>query len=89
MSRDGVYNFSAGPSVMPESVLARAREELCDFGGSGMSVMEMSHRSALFQEIFDSAKAKLRAALSVPESHEILLLQGGATLQFAAIPVAG
>ena len=87
MSRDSVYNYSAGPSVMPESVLARARDELLDYRGSGMSVMEMSHRSALFQEIFDSTKRKLKAALSVPDSHEILLLQGGATLQFAAIPM--
>jgi len=87
MSRENVYNFSAGPSVMPESVLLSARAELCDFGGSGMSVMEMSHRSARFREIFDSAKAKLKAAMSVPDSHEILLLQGGATLQFAAIPM--
>ena len=87
MSREQVYNFAAGPSVLPESALLEARRELPDFRGSGMSVMEMSHRSALFQELFDETKAKLRAALSVPESHEILFLQGGATLQFAAIPM--
>ena len=87
MSREKVYNFSAGPSMMPESVLKRAGGEICDYRGSGMSVMEMSHRSSLFVEIFAEAKQKLRAALNVPDSHEILFLQGGATLQFAAIPL--
>ena len=87
MSRDQVYNFAAGPSVLPEQALLRAQRELLDYGGSGMSVMELSHRSPVFQEIFDGAQEKLRRALSVPESHEILFLQGGATLQFAAIPM--
>ena len=87
MSRDQVYNFSAGPSVLPEQALQQAQKDLLDYKGSGMSVMEMSHRSPLFQEIFDSTKAKLKAALRVPDSHEVLLLQGGATLQFAAIPM--
>lgn len=87
MSREKVYNFSAGPSMMPESVLKKAGSEICDYKGSGMSVMEMSHRSSLFGEIFAETKQKLRDALSVPDSHEILLLQGGATLQFAAIPL--
>ncbi len=87
VSREQVYNFAAGPSVLPESALESARRDLLDYKGSGMSVMEMSHRSALFQEIFDSTKAKLRATLRVPDSHEILFLQGGATLQFAAIPM--
>ena len=87
MSRDQVYNFAAGPSVLPEQALLRAQRELLDYGGSGMSVMELSHRSPLFQEIFDGAQEKLRRALKVPESHEILFLQGGATLQFAAIPM--
>lgn len=82
-----VYNFSAGPSIMPVSVLTRAGAEILNYRGSGMSVMEMSHRSAVFQEIFDGAKAKLKAALNVPDTHEILFLQGGATLQFAAIPM--
>ena len=72
---------------MPESVLKKAGAEILDYHGTGMSVMEMSHRSAAFQEIFDSTKAALRAALNVPDSHEILFLQGGATLQFAAIPM--
>ena len=73
--------------MMPESVLKRAGGEISDYKGSGMSVMEMSHRSSLFVEIFAEAKQKLRAALNVPDSHEILFLQGGATLQFAAIPL--
>ena len=87
MAREQVFNFSAGPSVLPLPVLERAKAELADYHGSGMSVMEMSHRSPLFQEIFDGAKAKLKAALSVPDTHEILFLQGGATLQFASIPM--
>jgi len=87
MPRDKVFNFSAGPSVMPEEALERAKAELMDFGSSGMSVMEMSHRSTVFQDIFDSTKAKFREILKVPETHEVLFLQGGATLQFAAIPM--
>lgn len=87
MSRENVFNFSAGPSVMPESALETARRELLDYGSCGISVMEMSHRSSMFQEIFNSTKAKLKNALSVPDSHEVLFLQGGATLQFAAIPM--
>lgn len=87
MSREKVYNFSAGPSMMPEAVLQKAGSEIVDYKGSGMSVMEMSHRSKVFAEVFNDAKSKLRSALSVPDSHEILLLQGGATLQFAAIPL--
>ena len=84
---EGIFNFSAGPSVLPESALRRAAAELENYRGSGMSVMEMSHRSKLFQEIFDSAKSKLKEVMAVPDSHEILFLQGGATLQFAAIPM--
>ena len=87
MERSEVYNFAAGPSTMPESALKTAAAELLNFRGSGMSVMEISHRSALFQEVFDSASAKLRQLMNVPETHEILLLQGGATTQFAAIPM--
>ena len=87
MLRDQVYNFAAGPSAMPESALKTAAAELLNFRGSGMSVMEISHRSALFQSVFDSAAAKLRELMHVPDSHEILLLQGGATTQFAAIPM--
>ena len=72
---------------MPTSVLEKAARELLNYKGTGVSVMEMSHRSAAFEEIFQGAKASLRELLKVPESHEILLLQGGATLQFAAIPM--
>ena len=72
---------------MPQSVLEKASKELLNYHGTGMSVMEMSHRSAAFQKIFDTAKSSLKELLNVPDSHEILLLQGGATLQFAAIPM--
>ena len=87
MRREEVFNFAAGPSVMPEAALQRAAAELLNYGGSGMSVMEMSHRSPAFQELFDHAKSTLRRLMRVPETHEILLLQGGATTQFAAIPM--
>ena len=87
MLRDQVYNFAPGPSTMPESALKTAAAEMLNFRGSGMSVMEISHRSALFQEVFDSACGKLRQLMNVPDTHEILLLQGGATTQFAAIPM--
>lgn len=87
MTEDRVYNFSAGPSIMPEEVLQRARTEMMNYKGSGMSVMEMSHRSPVFSEIFTDTKEKIRRILHIPETHEILFLQGGATLQFAAIPM--
>ena len=87
MKENRVYNFSAGPSILPESVLEKARAEIMNYQGTGMSVMEMSHRSPAFSEIFAETKQKFRQMLHVPESHEILLLQGGATLQFAAIPM--
>ena len=64
-----VYNFSAGPSIMPESVLKRAGSEILNYNGSGMSVMEMSHRSAVYIDIFNSVKAKLKALMQVPDSH--------------------
>ncbi len=87
MKREEVFNFSAGPSVLPREALERAGKEILNYNGSGMSVMEMSHRSAFFKEIFDSTKAKLKAALNVPDSHEILFLQGGASLQFSMVPM--
>ena len=87
MNRETTYNFSAGPSVLPTKVLQRASSELLNYSGSGMSVMEMSHRSSEFMEIFSSTKCKLKSALSVPDSHEILFLQGGASMQFSAIPL--
>ncbi len=83
MSEKRIYNFAAGPSTLPLEVLEQAKEELINYGGSGMSVMEMSHRSKLFLSIFEQTKSDLRRILNVPETHEILFLQGGATLQFA------
>ncbi len=87
MKREEVFNFSAGPSVLPRQALERAGKEILNYHGSGMSVMEMSHRSSFFQEIFDAAKAKLKAALNVPDTHEILFLQGGASAQFSMVPL--
>ena len=85
MSR--VYNFSAGPAVLPEEVLKEAAEEMMDYRGTGMSVMEMSHRSSAFQQIIDEAEADLRDLLQIPENYKVLFLQGGASLQFAMIPM--
>lgn len=87
MSRENTYNFAAGPSVMPEPALKTAAAEMLDYRSGGCSVMEMSHRSRAFQDIFDGAGEKLRSVMNVPDTHEILFLQGGATLQFAAIPM--
>jgi len=87
MKREEVFNFSAGPSVLPPEALEKAAAEILNYNGSGMSVMEMSHRSAFFQEIFDSTKQKLKEALKVPDTHEILFLQGGASLQFSMVPL--
>ncbi len=85
MSR--VFNFSAGPAALPEPVLKRAREELLDYRGTGMSVMEMSHRSAAFIDIAARAEADLRELLGVPDNYRVLFLQGGASQQFSAIPL--
>ena len=85
MSR--VYNFSAGPAVLPEEVLREAAEEMLDYKGCGMSVMEMSHRSKVFQEIIDEAEADLRDLLQIPDNYKVLFLQGGASQQFAMIPM--
>ena len=87
MTRQETFNFAAGPSYMPDPVMERAQREMLNYGSSGMSIMEMSHRSSLFQSVHESAKAKLKALMQVPDTHEILFLQGGATLQFAAIPM--
>ena len=85
MSR--VYNFSAGPAVLPEEVLKEAAEEMLDYRGSGMSVMEMSHRSKAFGTIIKEAEADLRDLLSVPDNYKVLFLQGGASQQFAMVPM--
>ena len=74
-----VFNFAPGPSMLPLPVLEQIQKELLCYGSTGMSVMEMSHRSQAFSDIFQDVKARFRAALSVPDTHEILFLQGGAT----------
>ena len=85
MSR--VYNFSAGPAVLPESVLKSAAEEMLDYKGTGMSVMEMSHRSKALEEIINTAEADLRELMNIPDNYKVLFLQGGASQQFAMIPM--
>lgn len=85
MSR--VYNFSAGPSVLPEKVLKIAADEMLDYKGSGQSVMEMSHRSKTYQAIIDEAEALLREIMSIPDNYKVLFLQGGASSQFAMVPL--
>ena len=85
MSR--VYNFSAGPAVLPEAVLKEVADEMMDYQGSGMSVMEMSHRSPEFQKIIDDAEKDLRDLMNIPDNYKVLFLQGGASQQFAMIPM--
>ena len=87
MGNERVYNFSAGPSMLPLEVLERAGAEITNYQGSGMSVMEMSHRSKVFVKIFEDTKAKLRRLMNVPEEYEILFLQGGASTQFSMAPL--
>lgn len=82
-----VYNFSAGPSVLPESVLRRAADEMLDYEGSGQSVMEMSHRSKTYDAIIKGCEALLRDVMSIPDNYKVLFLQGGASTQFAMIPL--
>ena len=85
MSR--VYNFSAGPAVLPEEVLQEAAAEMLDYRGIGMSVMELAHRTKDFQKIIDDAEADLRTLMGIPDNYKVLFLQGGASLQFAMIPM--
>ena len=85
MSR--VYNFSAGPAVLPEPVLKEVAGEMMDYQGTGMSVMEMSHRSPEFQKIIDDAEQDLRDLMKIPDNYKVLFLQGGASQQFAMIPM--
>ena len=82
-----VYNFSAGPAVLPEEVLKEAAAEMLDYRGSGMSVMEMSHRSKVYQKIIDQTEADLRTLLNIPENYKVLFLQGGGHTQFAMVPM--
>ena len=85
MSR--VYNFSAGPAVLPEEVLQEAADEMLDYRGCGMSVMEMSHRSKVYDQIIKEAEADLRELMNIPDNYKVLFLQGGASQQFAAVPM--
>ena len=85
MSR--VYNFSAGPAVLPEEVLKEAAAEMLDYKGTGMSVMEMSHRSKAYEEIITEAEQDLRDLMNIPDNYKVLFLQGGASLQFAMVPM--
>ena len=87
MSTERIYNFSAGPSVLPLPVLEQAAAELTNYRGSGMSVMEMSHRSKVYLAIFEETKADLKRILKIPDTHDILFMHGGATLQFSAVPM--
>ena len=87
MSDNRIFNFSAGPSMLPLSVLQRAGAEITNFGGSGMSVMEMSHRSKVFQKIFDDTQEKFRRLMGVPEGYKVLFLQTGASGQFSMVPL--
>ena len=85
MKYNRTFNFSAGPAMMPEPVLEEIRDEMMNYRGSGMCVMEMSHRSKVFQQIIDEAEADLRELMNIPDNYKVLFIQGGATLQFAAV----
>jgi len=87
MKYDRIYNFSAGPSMLPEPVLEEIRDEFMNYKGSGMNVMEMSHRSKVFQNIYEEAEDDLRELMNIPSNYKVLFIQGGATLQFAMIPL--
>ncbi|MBQ4109109.1 MAG: aminotransferase class V-fold PLP-dependent enzyme, partial [Clostridia bacterium] len=82
-----VFNFSAGPSMLPTPVLERAAKEMMCYEDSGMSVMEMSHRSPVYDKIIKDAEAKLRELMNIPDNYKVLFLQGGASTQFAAVPL--
>lgn len=86
-SMNRVYNFSAGPSMLPVEVLKEAADEMLDYNGTGMSVMEMSHRSKAFKEIIEDAEKDLRDLMNIPDNYKVLFLQGGASQQFSAIPM--
>ena len=87
MKYDRSFNFSAGPAMMPEPVLEEIRDEMLNYRGSGMCVMEMSHRSKVFQQIVDEAEQDLRDLMGIPDNYKVLFIQGGATLQFSMIPM--
>ncbi len=85
MNYNRSYNFSAGPAMMPEAVLEEIRDEMMNYRGSGMCVMEMSHRSKVFQQIADEAEADLRALMQIPDNYKVLFIQGGGTVEFAMV----
>ena len=87
MNYNRTFNFSAGPAMMPECVLEEIRDEMMNYRGSGMCVMEMSHRSPVFQTIIDEAEQDLRDLMNIPDNYKVLFIQGGATLQFSMIPM--
>jgi len=87
MKYERTFNFSAGPAMMPEAVLEEIRDEMMNYRGSGMCVMEMSHRSKVFQQIIDEAEQDLRDLMQIPDNYKVLFIQGGATLQFSMIPM--
>lgn len=87
MTEGRIYNFSAGPSILPEEVLKKAQGEMMNYEGSGMSVLEMSHRSKVYDEIITAAEAKMRSVMGIPDNYKVLFLQGGATGMFAALPM--
>ena len=82
-----VYNFSAGPATLPEEVLKKAADQLLEYKEAGMSVMEMSHRGADFKSIYEAAETNLREVMAIPDNYKVLFLQGGASLQFAMVPL--
>ncbi|MHA6261024.1 3-phosphoserine/phosphohydroxythreonine transaminase [Sporosarcina sp. CAU 1771] len=86
-NRQSVYNFNAGPSALPLPVLEKAQQELVNFRGTGMSIMELSHRSKEYEEVHNEAISRLKRLFSIPENYEVLFLQGGASLQFSMIPM--
>ena len=87
MKYERTYNFSAGPATMPEPVLEEIRDEMMNYRGTGMCVMEMSHRSKVYQQIIDEAEQDLRDLMGIPDNYKVLFIQGGATLQFSMIPM--
>jgi phosphoserine aminotransferase len=87
MKYDRIYNFSAGPSMLPLEVLESAKDNLINYEGSGMSVMEMSHRSKVYDEIITQAERKMREVMNIPDNYKVIFMQGGATLQFAMVPM--
>ena len=87
MNYERTFNFSAGPAMMPEPVLEEIRDEMMNYRGSGMCVMEMSHRSKVFEEIANQAEADLRELMGIPDNYKVLFVQGGGTMQFAMVPM--